>query len=392
MLANPMDILPTLGTGLDASSSNLYVKGLPSSIDEEALVDIFSRFGDIRSCHILPSTRPGATNIGYVHLSSPEQARDAITALNGASTERGVLEVRPSPPAAGRQQTPCDNLYVRNLPTTWTEQDLRELFSPYGNIQECRILHRGDDLRGAGALVRMSTIDQAANAIAALNGLTPRGAVGEALTSQPLLVRYADSPEEKARKQARKEQLAQQRLHRSLDLPPLTRESSDTRHSSLPNGFLYSRAGALDASLFSSDSLQADTSAIENLLSSLGPPAATHTLDPLATSAAITLNCLSPSKGLLQPPTPPPPAGCASLYVKNLPPETDKLWLYERFAPHGAILSVKVLLEENSHRCRGVGFVNYADSQGALNAIQNVHGVKVADKVLHVSLQTNRRT
>ena len=55
-------------------------------------------------------------------------------------------------------------------------------------------------------------------------------------------------------------------------------------------------------------------------------------------------------------------------------------------------MSVKVLLEENSHRCRGVGFVNFTDSQGALNAIQNVHGVKVADKVLHVSLQTNRRT
>lgn len=109
-----MDILPTLRNGLDASSSNLYVKGLPSSIDEEALVDIFSRFGDIRSCHILPNTRPGATNIGYVHLGSPEQARDAISALNGASTERGVLEVRPSPPASGRNHRPlrCTNVRI----------------------------------------------------------------------------------------------------------------------------------------------------------------------------------------------------------------------------------------------------------------------------------------
>ena len=32
----------------------------------------------------------------------------------------------------------------------------------------------------------------------------------------------------------------------------------------------------------------------------------------------------------------------ASLYIKNLPPGADKLYLYERFARFGAVLSVKV--------------------------------------------------
>jgi RNA recognition motif-containing protein len=32
----------------------------------------------------------------------------------------------------------------------------------------------------------------------------------------------------------------------------------------------------------------------------------------------------------------------ASVYIKNLPPEADKLYLYEHFARHGAVLSVKV--------------------------------------------------
>lgn len=64
-----------------------------------------------------------------------------------------------------------------------------------------------------------------------------------------------------------------------------------------------------------------------------------------------------------------------------------------RFAPHGSILSVKVLQEEHvqgKSRCRGVGFVNYAEAQGALKAINNVNGMKIADKHLHVSLQANR--
>jgi hypothetical protein len=93
-------------------------------------------------------------------------------------------------------------------------QDLREMFSAYGTVQECRILHRGEDIRGAGALVRMNNVAAASQAILALNGYLPRSQIGD-FSSMPLLVRYADSPEEKARKQARKDQLAG-RQHRSV--------------------------------------------------------------------------------------------------------------------------------------------------------------------------------
>lgn len=42
--------------------------------------------------------------------------------------------------------------------------------------------------KGSGALVQLQSMEQAAAAIQALNGSFPRGA------TQPLLVRYADSP------------------------------------------------------------------------------------------------------------------------------------------------------------------------------------------------------
>jgi len=50
----------------------------------------------------------------------------------------------------------------------------------------------------------MSSVAEATEAILALNGQVPRSMNGE-YNAQPLLVRYADTPEEKARKQARKE-------------------------------------------------------------------------------------------------------------------------------------------------------------------------------------------
>lgn len=79
-----------------------------------------------------------------------------------------------------------------------------------------------------------------------------------------------------------------------------------------------------------------------------------------------------------------------SLYVKNLPVEADRLFLYEKFAPHGAVHSVKILSDEQSGKCRGVGFVNYGDANGALKAIHALHGSKLGEKLLHVSLQTHR--
>ena len=91
--------------------------------------------------------------------------------------------------------------------------------------------------------------------------------------------------------------------------------------------------------------------------------------------------------GALQAATPSIPC---SLYVKNLPPEADRLFLYERFAPHGAIHSVKILSDEDTGKCRGVGFVNYGDAKGALKAVQALHGSKLNDKLLHVSFQTHR--
>ena len=73
---------------------------------------------------------------------------------------------------------------------------------------------------------------------------------------------------------------------------------------------------------------------IDALLSNLGPDL------PFSSEAlAVTTSKLNGLNGFggnghtmttVPPPPPPPSATCTSLYVKNLPPETDRLWLYER--------------------------------------------------------------
>ena len=71
---------------------------------------------------------------------------------------------------------------LQNLPAGWSNQDLMLLFQQFGAVQECRVLHAGDTARGAGALVRMGSVSEAAAAIERLNGNSMGG-------SAPLLVR-----------------------------------------------------------------------------------------------------------------------------------------------------------------------------------------------------------
>jgi cold-inducible RNA-binding protein len=63
------------------------------------------------------------------------------------------------------------NLFVGNLTFDTTEDALRELFSPLGEVQQVRIMTDRDTGRSRGfAFVEMTQDEEAAKAIAALNG------------------------------------------------------------------------------------------------------------------------------------------------------------------------------------------------------------------------------
>jgi RNA recognition motif-containing protein len=81
-------------------------------------------------------------------------------------------------------------------------------------------------------------------------------------------------------------------------------------------------------------------------------------------------------------------AGC-SIYIKGMPEDADKLWLYEKFSRFGGILSVRVLLDEHTGRCNGIGFVNFTDPEGARAAHETMNGVSMGERLLHVMVQSH---
>jgi RNA recognition motif-containing protein len=180
----------------------------------------------------------------FVKYKTVSEAQSAIQALNQAQIGNSVLEVKLADADAGDRNPelcapPSDNLYCKNLPGTYTEEELRNLFGQWGTVMECRVLHSGpgrDNAQGAGALVRMNSVEEASKAIAHLHNHRLQG------TTIPLVVRYADSQEQKAKKAARQNRQPQARYanHHSMGMHGYSQQDLQVMHMPMVNsGLVY---------------------------------------------------------------------------------------------------------------------------------------------------------
>jgi len=63
-------------------------------------------------------------------------------------------------------------IYVGNLPYTFREEDIAQLFAPYGEVYEVRLITDRDTRQSKGfGFVELASDDEARRAIAELNGM-----------------------------------------------------------------------------------------------------------------------------------------------------------------------------------------------------------------------------
>ncbi|CAN0875253.1 Glycine-rich RNA-binding protein 2, mitochondrial [Linum grandiflorum] len=80
----------------------------------------------------------------------------------------------------------------------------------------------------------------------------------------------------------------------------------------------------------------------------------------------------------------------SKLFVGGLSYNTDDHTLKEAFDRFGDVVDVKVILDRDTGRSRGFGFVNFSDSEAANSAMSGMDGQELQGRNIRVSLANER--
>lgn len=87
--------------------NKLYVGGLPYSVTEGQLGEIFSQHGTVQSSRVISDKFTGRSRgFGFVEMGSDAEAQKAIEALNGTELEGRTLVVNEARPQERTQGGP----------------------------------------------------------------------------------------------------------------------------------------------------------------------------------------------------------------------------------------------------------------------------------------------
>lgn len=128
---------------------NVFVNNLAPTVDNKALFDFFSVFGNILSCKVATDEKGNSKGYGYVHYETAEAAQDSIQKINGHVLEDKEVFVGTFIRGADRLKNEWTNLYVKQFPKSWTQEQLTQLFSEFGTINSLSI-KLGPDGQSAG--------------------------------------------------------------------------------------------------------------------------------------------------------------------------------------------------------------------------------------------------
>jgi len=125
---------------------NVFIKNLDKSIDNKAMYDTFSAFGNILSCKVAQDGDGTSKGYGFVHFETEEAAMNAIQKVNGMLlNEKKVFVGRFVPrkereKELGEKAKKFTNVYIKNFGDDLTDEKLKEMFSKYGKITSHKVV------------------------------------------------------------------------------------------------------------------------------------------------------------------------------------------------------------------------------------------------------------
>lgn len=125
---------------------NVFIKNLDKTIENKAMYDTFSAFGNILSCKVVTDEQGASKGYGFVHFETEEAAMQAIEKVNGMLLNGRKVYVgkfisqKEREKLMGEKLKRFMNVFVKNFGDDMTDEDLKKLFIPYGNITSSKVM------------------------------------------------------------------------------------------------------------------------------------------------------------------------------------------------------------------------------------------------------------
>ena len=113
---------------------NIFIKRIPKEVSTKEFAEYFGKYGKIVSCKIAEDEDGEPMGYGFVLYNTEEGAKTAIKECNGKEFHGKKLFVAQFQKNRPKQEIKFNNIYVRNIPKNWSEDDVKNYFSKYGEI------------------------------------------------------------------------------------------------------------------------------------------------------------------------------------------------------------------------------------------------------------------
>uniref|UniRef100_A0A9J8AHK2 Cugbp, Elav-like family member 1 n=1 Tax=Cyprinus carpio carpio TaxID=630221 RepID=A0A9J8AHK2_CYPCA len=413
----------------DIDAIKMFVGQIPRTWSEDQLRELFEPYGAVYEINVLrdrSQNPPQSKGCCFITYYTRKSALEAQNALHNMKILPGMHHPIQMKPADSEKNNAIEDrkLFVGMISKKCNENDIRLMFSPYGQIEECRILRGPDGLSRGCAFVTFTARQMAQSAIKSMHqSQTMEGC------SSPIVVKFADTQKDKEQKRITQQlQQQMQQLNAASMWGNLTGLNSlgpqylavSTQDRSCLNAMqnlaaLAAAASATQATPTGSSALTTSSSPLSVLTSSgmaalngglgsgglsNGSGSAMEALTQAAYSgiqqyAAAALPNLYSQSLLSQQNVSAAgsqkegPEG-ANLFIYHLPQEFGDQDLLQMFMPFGNVISAKVFIDKQTNLSKCFGFVSYDNPVSSQAAIQSMNGFQIGMKRLKVQLKRSK--